>query len=293
MNDEPFDTARFDAWIAADPRHKALFDTMWRRVMGPDMDAALQAYGHRRRARKHMLAGGAAAVLAMLGGYQALPSIELFLTEPRIYAASDNSIRKVRLQDGTQLTLAGGANVHIRYTRHAREIELTRGTMFADVAHDKGRPFRIEAGAGEVTVLGTRFELSKKSSTIRVTVESGHVRFGRNGWFNTPISLVAEESATLAGESLKRQDHTGGIARWRSEWVEYHEAPLREVVADLESVSPLPIRISGDALAAKRVSGRIRLIDPVKQIENLSIIHNFSVKKNDYYIIVSNRNSER
>lgn len=286
MDDEPFDQAEFDAWCAADPRHREMFDTMWRHVMGPDMDVALKAYDRQRRSTNRALAGVSAGLIALLGGYHALPTIELYLAEPHIYAAADGAIRKVELADGTHLTLAGGADVQVRYTRHVRDVELVRGTIFADVAHDPDRPFHVGAGDGRVTVLGTAFELSKKPSVVRVRVESGHVQFGRNGWFSTPIHLVAEEGATLTAENLDKLRNTRGIARWRSEWVEYHEAPLREVVADLESISPLPIRISDD-LASKRVSGRIRLTDPVQQLENLSFIHDFQVQNRKDYIFVS------
>ncbi|MEI9927033.1 MAG: FecR domain-containing protein [Sphingomonas sp.] len=140
------------------------------------MDEALNAYGRRNRPRNALFAGGIVAVLAVLGGFAAFPSVELFLTQPRDYAAAAGTIRKVRLDDGTQLILAGGADLHVRYTRFGREVALTRGTIFADVVHDESRPFHVEARNGEVTVLGTRFEVARKPSSVRVTVEAGHVR---------------------------------------------------------------------------------------------------------------------
>ena len=294
MGDEPFDKAAFDAWLVGEPRRKALYDVMWQRVMGPNMDAALDAFARqRRRSVRAGLAGGIVAVLALFVGYKAMPSVELFMAQPQEYAAADDTVREVALEDGTRLTLAGGARVRVRYGWHVREVELARGTVFADVVHDTTRPFRIDAGNARVTDLGTRFEVVKKSATIQVTVESGSVRFGANGWFGKRIDLAADQAAVLSDAGLNRVDDPGrgGIARWRAEWVEYHDAPMKQVIADLESVAPLPIRIADDSLADLRVSGRIRLSDPVRQIDNLSIIHDFTVEQRDGVIVLSKNRS--
>lgn len=288
MGGQPFDKDSFEAWLAGDPRHKALFDAMWQRIMGQTMDETLGAVVRRRRSRRALLAGSVVAVLALSGGTLALPRIELLLTRPQDYAAADGTIRQIRLADGTRLTLAGGADVRVRYAWHIREVELTRGTIFADVRHDAHRPFRIDAGNARVADLGTRFEVSLKPAFVRVTVESGTVRFGANGWFSRQIDLAARQAAVLSGAGLDRTDVSpDGVARWRAEWVEYHDAPIRQVVADLESVSPLPIRIAGAKLANLRVSGRIRLTDPMRQIDNLSIIHDFVVRRQGGVIVLS------
>jgi transmembrane sensor len=289
MGDAPFDREGFDAWLAGDPRHKPLFDTMWRRIMGPKMDEALGTFAQKRRSTRSLLAGGAAALVALFGGYQAWPSLQLFMTQPQEYAAADGTLRKISLQDGTQLTLAGGAAIRVRYTSHVRAVELTRGTIFADVAHDQDRPFRIDSGDARITDIGTRFEVSKKPSSLRVTVASGAVRFGNNGWFGKQLDLTADQAAILSESGLSRSGDVdrGAIARWRAEWVEYHDTPMKQVVADLASVSPLPIRIADKGLADLKVSGRIHLTDSAKQIDNLSIIHDFAVDRRDGAIVLS------
>jgi transmembrane sensor len=289
MDDEPFDRDGFEAWLAADPRHQPLFDTMWQRIMGAKMDEALGAYARQRRSRRSLVAGSGAAVLLLFGGYLTLPVAELFLAQPQEYAARDGTIRQLRLKDGTRLTLAGGAVIRVRYTLHDREVELIRGTIFADVVHDGNRPFHVGSGKARITDVGTRFEVEKKPSNLRVTVEAGAVRFGTRGWFGKQIDLEANQAAMLSEGGLTRTHEIGanGIARWRTEWVEYRDTPLSQVIGDLESVSPLPIRIADKRLTALRVSGRIRLIDPVKQLNNLSIIHNFSLGRANGEIVLS------
>lgn len=290
MGDQPFDRGGFDAWIAEDPNHQPVFDTMWQRIMGPGMDDALRRVADQRNARRRMLAGGAAAAAVLLfGGYQALPAIELSMAKPRHYAAAEGGLRDVVLDDGSRLTLAGGAEVRVRYTRHVRAVELVQGTLFADVAPDKALPFRVDAGDSRVTVVGTRFEVSAKPASTRVTVESGVVRFGPGGWFGTPIELTADQAAVTDSSGVHRIARAAGVARWRSGWVEYRDAPLREVIGDLESLSPQPIEIAGERLAGLKVSGRIRLNDPMRQLDNLAVIHDFAVTRRNGVIVLSGR----
>ncbi|WP_171012437.1 MULTISPECIES: FecR domain-containing protein [unclassified Sphingomonas] len=289
MGDEAFDEAAFDAWLAGDPRCRPAYDTMWRRIMGSDMDAALQAYGRPGRSGHAWLVGGMTVLLVMLGGYKSLPLIALYLAQPQDYSVADGKVRAVTLADGTQLTLGGSARVKIRYTRHDRVVELTQGTLFAKVAHDAQRPFRIDTGNARIVDVGTSFEVSNKPGSIRVAVASGVVRFGRNGWFDTPIQLQARQAAILDQAGLNRiaDMKPDEVARWRGEWMEYRGAPLRQVIADLQSLSPLPIDIADKDLAEKPVSGRIRLTDPVGQLENLSITHAFRVHKTERALTLS------
>lgn len=287
--DEPFDEAAFDAWLAGDSRRQPVFDAMWRRIMGSDMDAALRAYDRRGSSRRTWLASGVAFLLVGAVGYKAMPLIELRLAQPQKYAVVDGTLRKVTLPDGAQLTLAKGAEIRVRYTRHDRVVELARGTIFADVPHDESRPFRIEAGDARIVDLGTRFEVSIKPADVRVTVASGAVQFRRSGWFGKSVHLTASQAATLDLTGLHRiaDVEPDKVARWRSEWVEYKGAPMRQVIADLQSLSPRPIKIADESLADKPVSGRIRLTDPVGQLENLSITHAFRIRQSDGALVIS------
>lgn len=289
MGNEEFDEAAFNAWLAGDPRRQPVFDTMWQRLMGSDMDAALNAYGRRGTARRTHVASGVAILLVVAVGYKAMPWIELRLAQPQEYAVAEGKVREVRLADGTQLTLAGGADVKVRYTRHDRMIELAHGTIFINVAHDEQRPFRVDTGNASIVDIGTSFEVLSRPEKTRVTVASGVVQFGRNSWFSKPMSLTVSQAAILDQKSLNRiaDVNPNNVARWRTEWAEYKGTPLRQVIADLQSLSPLPIEIADERLADKPVSGRIRLTDPVGQLQNLSITHRFRISKTEGALVIS------
>lgn len=286
--DEPFDDPAFHAWLAGDPRRRPAFDAMWRRTMGPDMDETLRKATRRLSINRATVASGL-ALLVLAGGHKALPAVELQLAEPEIYTAAPGKVREVRLSDGTELTLAGGADVEVRYTRHRRVVELTRGLLFADVAQDPRRPFRVDAGNARIVDIGTSFEVLRRRDSVRVTVASGVVKMRRKHWFHKPVSLTATQAAVLDDDGLTKVADVGleNVAPWRSEWVEYKGAPLSQVIADLQSLSPLLIRIADTNLASRPVSGRIRLTDPIGQLRNLSITHGFEVRQETGALVIA------
>lgn len=259
--------------------------------MGADMDAALQTYERRSASRRAWLASGAVVLLVLAGGYKAVPVLELRLAQPQEYAVADGKVREVTLADGTRLTLAGGADVKVRYTNHDRVVELTHGTIFANVAHDARRAFRVDTGDARIVDVGTSFEVLSRPGNVRVTVASGVVRFGKNGWFSEPIELNADQRAVLDETGLNRiaDVQPDNVARWRSEWVEYKGTPLRQVIADLQTLSPLRIEIADESLANKPVGGRIKLTDPVGQLQNLAIIHQFRVHQTADALVISRK----
>lgn len=286
---EPFDEAAFAAWLGGDGHRKAVFEAMWGRVMGPELDIAVRAFDRRRSATRAVLASGVSMLLA--GGllYQAVPMLEMGLATPQLYAAQKGGVRDVRLPDGTRLTLAGGARIEVRYTRHDRRVELLHGAIYADVIHDERRPFRIETPNAAVVDIGTSFEVVSKTGETRVTVTSGTVDFGHGGWFDRPIRLRAKQAAIVGGASMRRlaDMHPTDVARWRNEWTEYRGVPLRQVVADLDSLSAQRIEIDDDVLARKPVSGRVRLVDPMGQLQNLAITHDFQIRHAKGVVIVT------
>ncbi len=263
---------------------------MWQRIMGADMDMALHQYGRGGTSRRVLLAGVGAA-LAALALIPALPSIELLLTAPARFTVAEGMVRNVRLTDGTQITLAKGADMEVRYTRRDRVIELKQGAIYANVAHDQARPFCIDAGNARIVDIGTAFEVVSRPGNVRVAVSAGEVRFGRQSWFGAPITLTVNQAAVLDEAGLKRipDIRSSDIALWRNDWVEYDNTPLRRVIADLQPLSPLRLVIADRELAERSVGGRIRLTDPAGQLENLSIVHGFRIRRTGDTLVISKK----
>src|SRR3546814_17926050 len=60
-----------------------------------------------------------------------------------------------------------------------RALVLERGEVMFGVAHDSQRPFRVAAGNGTVTALGTRFQIRREPAQVTVTLLDGRVPLER------------------------------------------------------------------------------------------------------------------
>ena len=86
------------------------------------------------------------------------------------------------LPDGTKGWLNSGSSLtySIPFSNN-RNVSLD-GEAWFDVAHDKGHPFEVTAGASKVKVLGTSFNVSayQESQYIEVVLQQGKVEFYQN-----------------------------------------------------------------------------------------------------------------
>ncbi len=85
------------------------------------------------------------------------------------------------LSDGTSIMLNSSAALDVRFTGEARRVVLARGEVFFDVTHNPDLPFIVQAGSGEVRVLGTAFSVRRDGDDLLVTVERGRVQVSSGG----------------------------------------------------------------------------------------------------------------
>jgi ferric-dicitrate binding protein FerR (iron transport regulator) len=91
--------------------------------------------------------------------------------------ASAGEVVQDTLSDGSAVVLNANTTLTVpaKFTALERRVELA-GEAFFDVEHVNGKPFIIDAGIGQVKVLGTSFHVKAyPGSDIEVYVESGRV----------------------------------------------------------------------------------------------------------------------
>ena len=172
---------RFDAWRGAQPAHQYEFDVLQGLWSAADLlpKARLQALGdapvERPGRRALMRYAVAASVVAVAVG---LSVFSVF--EPKPYNAEFSTQvgehRQVTLPDGSVMDLNSRSVVAVHYAKGRRGVELKQGEAMFSVQHDAGRPFVVAAGAGQVTVTGTRFDVRLDADQTRVAVEAGTVK---------------------------------------------------------------------------------------------------------------------
>ena len=261
--------AEFAAWLANSEQHAQAYADMqllWDdcdQLARPDVPAAEPAPVTRLAL--------AATVLLTVGGllgyqWRQLPQLELSAS------AGQHELRELQLADGSELTLNLGSTVQVRYYRDRREVSLIAGEAYFSVAPDADRPFVVDAGAGRVEVVGTRFTVRRSRSALAVAVEQGHVAVqpGREG-------LALQQ--LLAGDSLEIDYQHGALRRsqlptaevgsWRDGLLVFRDRPLGELAQELSRYRGRSVQLDGAGLAAHRLSGSLDIHQPERFVKAL------------------------
>lgn len=246
---------------------------------------AVRALRTRRRQVAGGVAGGVAAIVLATGLPQAWPG----RTPERVASVETRrgEMRAVRLPDGTTLRLDGATRLTVRYERAAREVTLSTGAAFFDVAHDTARPFTVRAGDGAVHVLGTAFEVDRTEGRMNVAVYRGAVRLaGRDD---------ARGKRVLAGwQGHVVRGHAGPAARFdaraddrRQGWLDVDALRLADLVTILNRRSGPVIQPPPASLADLPITGRFRTDDTPSLLRSLGMSYSFVVRARDNSIELS------
>jgi transmembrane sensor len=201
------------------------------------------------------VAGAAAAVLAAavawnLRGAAPLPvgfRVSEFLT-------GHGETATISLTDGTVVRLAERSKLKLRGDGGGREVALQGRAYFA-VAKDRQRPFQIQTSAGEVAVVGTRFDLQAENEDLRLLVVEGQVRLSAGGG-------KAEVRAGEMGRLIKgtpvpvvRVPDVAGMVDWKGNFLAFQDTPLEEVAREIERQFGIGIEIRDARLAKRTLTG--------------------------------------
>lgn len=291
------DDLALTAWLEADPVHAQAYDDMGEvgglvdaAAAGGGLDlelararSALRSGVTRRRSR--LAVGLLAASLigaAVLVGAGGLVARMVRAPEALTYAAALGKPTKVVLADGSRVSLDGGAEVRAAIGRRGREITLTRGRAFFDVAHDASRPFDVKGGGHVVRALGTAFEvdLAAPASSLRVSLLSGRVRVrvrdaaggGRHVELSPGQVLVADATGR---EQVSTAD-VAAATSWRDGRLVLHDETLEAATAELNRRGGRKIVVTG-AARDLHISGAFRSDDPEAFARAVAALHGLTV----------------
>lgn len=202
---------------------------------------------------------GAMLVFRVAGGLDAQTGSQRLVS-----AAMDEAPRTIHLPDGSNVTLDRGARLQVAFDEGGRRLRLLAGRARFAVAHDKSRPFIVEAGGGSVEAHGTLFDVAllpgaaADVSLLEGAVEVRSVLAGRQG-----VDLKAGESISFVGGTLGKPRATiAATLQWPRDMIVFDGLDLVAAVAAFNLTSPTPVVIDGDAAAGMRITGSFRRSDP-------------------------------
>lgn len=197
------------------------------------------------------------------------------------YATGVAEQRSIRLPDGSKVVLGPMSRVAYRFNDDARDIALTAGEVFFDVAHDPQRPFVVAAGERRIRAIGTSFNVLAGMQRLVVSVVEGKVSVSnvagsaaaaaRNGAAvtapdatrrtdNNVVMLDGGEQAAILSDgqvAIERDAFSASATDWLYGRRIYRGEPLRNVVEDINRYTTRPIVLKDSAAGMLRYSGTV------------------------------------
>ena len=260
---------RFDAWRAEQPEHQYEFDVLqglWRAtdlLPKARLQALCDAPAERPKRRAILRYAVAASVVAIALGLGLFSGLD----HPKPYSAEFSTRlgehRQVALPDGSVMDLNSRSVVAVHYEKGRRGVELKQGEAMFSVEHDTSRPFVVAAGAGQVTVTGTRFDVRRDDDQTRVVVEAGTVKVqGRSSDQNVILTAGRGTHVNAQGQvAAAYAVNADELTAWRTGKLVFNNASLGEVAREVSRYREQPLRVSTAAVGNLRLTSVFKSSD--------------------------------
>jgi transmembrane sensor len=215
------------------------------------------------------VAVAAAAVIACVG----LSAVWLTVTAGRSYSTGTGEQRSIVLADGTVIELDARSSVRVRFSRQQRQVELLQGQALFQVQKDLLRPFMVRSGTTLVRVVGTEFDMYRKSGDTTVSVVEGRVSVVKVAQ-SSPLMLVSAGQQVVVPESLDPATAPTSsdpltVRAWTQHRLVFQSTPLIEVVAEFNRYNVRQMVLRDASLGNVLISGVFSSTQPASLLSFL------------------------
>lgn len=288
------DAALFEAWLAADVRHRGAFaraqaafayldrakalggHVTAENFEGLELSGAQMSWAPQSAnsdtpgaSRRAVLAGGAAAAVALAAVFGRDVYTRIFPRTPaQVYTSKKGEIRLVSLTDESVLTLNTHSLVSVDYTEGRRGVELMEGEVMFAVAKDAARPFSVLAGDLEARAVGTSFMVRHIAGRpVEVLVQEGVVDVVYRTQPGSLVRAAANTRVTADGMTklTKAAVSAATVARetaWRQGMIAFEGVSLAAAAAEFSRYAETHIVIDDVAIATTTITGLFEANNP-------------------------------
>jgi transmembrane sensor len=275
----PEDISEWEAWLRANPAHGEAYDAVaavWTaaetvavprataaELRGDAYDGAVPVaqwlFRKPRRRTGMWLAGlAAAASIAVMVSTQIPPS---GLAETTQIATTRAQHKDAVLPDGSKVALGGMTTLRFTFARDRRTIEMQNGEALFNVVHERSRPFVVKTALGDITAVGTAFDVNVGRSAVVLSVSEGVVAFDPAATHSaTAMKVSAGQRLVIDADGARlMQVEAGRPPSWTEGRLEYRSQALALVLDDINRYADAPVRLADPALSSLAYTGTVRL----------------------------------
>lgn len=280
-------------WLDASPENRkemdGLNETFNAMVLHSECGGENPETGRKGRLRRLALrwtAAAAACAAAVFGGGWLFSSwrINRFADQTIALSSPSGQTVNVTLQDGTRVWLTGGSTIEypVAFSRGERRVEVSGEAMFDVTRRDDRQPFVVGTFAGEVEVLGTKFDViaDKETGTFSTALLRGKVRVSDG-----------EESVLLApGQIAELKDGRIDVSEMGSVddylWIEgilvLNTPSFASLASKIEKIYDVKITLDGTSAPVVKTRGKIRTADGLEHAMRIILAGTGSTFEIDY-----------
>ena len=161
------------------------------------------------------------------------------------------------------------------------------------MASDAERPFRVHLDQAVVEVLGTRFNVRAWETEQRVTVAvaEGKVAFLSEREKNA-VEIETGQMSTLPENGPPSEPRPADIDRhlgWMRQETFFDDAPLRDVLFQLERWYGVQFTLEDTSLAAERLTVHIKAESLESVLELISALTGLDCRRDDGRVLLASR----
>ena len=205
-------------------------------------------------------------------------------TEPSEY-------KYLLLPDSTQVWLNASSTLEFpeHFPADRREVTLS-GEAYFDVRHAEKAPFIIHTGKISTTVLGTSFNIKAYPDRqhIIVSVKTGKVKVSYD---NISLVTLVKGQQVRVNSRLNTVEEKkiapAEVAAWQQGNMSYDDEAFEDIIADLERLYNVKIRIDNDAMRTLKVTSSFRREIGIEQaLQVLCKLTDTTLRQSDGWYII-------
>ncbi|MFP4488474.1 MAG: FecR family protein [Bacteroidales bacterium] len=172
-----------------------------------------------------------------------------------ITAGADHKNVRVDLPDGSVAFLNRESNLEYpnRFGKESRTVKL-EGEAFFEIGHEADRPFIIDAGKANITVLGTSFNVNTNNNSVEVFVTEGKVMLESADKLNS-LTIEPGDIGSITDNSASKDINIDpNYLSWKTEILKFDGDSLGKVFSDLQKVYNIDIELEDEAINERRLT---------------------------------------
>ncbi len=274
----PAEQSEFEAWLAADERREGALLRAEAALAYLDRARALGDGGEgtdglesdigdpdtgARFSRRLFLGGGVVAGAAAAG----LGALLLLPAGAETVATGLGEVRRMPLADGSVATINTASRIAVSMEAGQRLIRLDEGEAWFQVAHDRTRPFLVDAGRARIRAVGTAFSVRRHAAGVDILVTEGVVEIWAEGRPAQRVragvgarAFVPEAAAAI--DVAQSPDAVERALAWRNGELALSGETLAYAVSELNRYNQRKIVIDDARLEREPIVGYFRTNQP-------------------------------